>query len=42
MAELCKKFMEDYSKKRNKPSTQGGYQGVIDRNIIPLLGRKKV
>ena len=42
MAELCKKFMEDYSKKRNKPSTQDGYQGVIDRNIIPLLGRKKV
>src|SRR3546814_19468188 len=28
MAELCKKFMEDYSKKRNKPSTQDGYQGV--------------
>lgn len=32
----------DYSKKRNKPSTQDGYQGVIDRNISPLLGRKKV
>lgn len=42
IAELCKKFMEDYSKKRNKPSTQEGYQGVIDRCIIPLLGRKKV
>ena len=40
--ELCKKFMEDYSKKRNKPSTRVGYQGVINRNIIPLLGRKKV
>ncbi|KVS21918.1 tyrosine-type recombinase/integrase [Burkholderia vietnamiensis] len=40
--ELCKKFMEDYSKKRNKPSTQAGYQGVINRNIIPLLGRRKV
>ena len=40
--ELCKKFMEDYSKKRNKPSTQAGYQAVINRNIIPLLGRKKV
>ena len=34
--------MEDYSKKRNKPSTRVGYQGVIDRYIIPLLGRKKV
>jgi len=42
VAELCKKFMEDYSKKRNKASTQVGYQGVIDRCIIPLLGRKKV
>ncbi|AZD47273.1 Integrase [Pseudomonas chlororaphis subsp. aurantiaca] len=30
--------MEDYSKKRNKLSTQA----VINRNIIPLLGRKKV
>ncbi len=40
--ELCKKFMEDHSKKRNKPSTRVGYQGIIDRCIIPLLGRKKV
>lgn len=40
--DLCKKFMEDYSKKRNKPSTRVGYQGVMDRCIIPLLGRKKV
>ena len=40
--ELCTKFMEDYSKQRNKPSTQEGYQSVIDRNIIPLLGRMKV
>jgi len=39
---LCEKFMRDYSRKRNKTSTQGGYQSVIDRNIIPLLGRKKV
>ena len=40
--ELCKKFMEDYSKQRNKPSTQKGYQSVIDRNIIPMIGRLKV
>jgi len=39
---LCQKFMEDYSKKRNKPSTRRGYQAVIDRCIVPLLGRKKV
>lgn len=34
--ELCKKFMEAHSKKRNKPS-----QGIINRCIIPLRGRKK-
>jgi uncharacterized protein (DUF736 family) len=38
--ELCKTFMEDYSKQRNKPSTQEGYQSVIDRNIIPLTERE--
>jgi len=42
MEELCKKFMTDYSSKRNKPTTQAGYQAAIDRNIIPMLGRKKV
>lgn len=42
MKEYCHTFMEDYSKQRNKPSTQRGYQGVIDRCIIPLLGRMKV
>ncbi|GBC54728.1 integrase arm-type DNA-binding domain-containing protein [Pseudomonas aeruginosa] len=40
--ELCVQFMEDYSKQRNKPSTQKGYQSVIDRNIIPMIGRLKV
>ncbi|OYV93599.1 MAG: hypothetical protein B7Z60_07945 [Ferrovum sp. 37-45-19] len=40
--ELCGRFMSDYSKVRNKPSTQKGYQGNIDRNIIPILGRMKV
>jgi len=42
MEALCEKFMTDYSSKRNKPTTQVGYQGVIDRNIIPMLGRKTV
>src|SRR5260370_7611071 len=27
---------------RNKPSTQRGYQAVIDRCIVPMLGRLKV
>lgn len=42
MKEFCYTFMEDYSKQRNKPSTQRGYQGVIDRCIIPIMGRMKV
>jgi len=42
MEALCAKFMKDYSRQRNKPSTQEGYQSVINHNIIPLLGRKKV
>jgi len=42
MEALCAKFMTDYSSKRNKPTTQAGYRAVIDRNIIPMLGRKKV
>jgi len=42
MKEYCHTFMEDYSKQRNKPGTQRGYQGVIDRCIIPILGRMKV
>ena len=37
MKEFCHTFMEDYSKQRNKPSTQRGYQGVIDRCIIPIM-----
>lgn len=40
--ELCGKFMEDYSKQRNKPSTQEGYQSVVERNVMPLLGLRKV
>jgi len=34
--------MGDYSRKRNKPSAQDGYQAVIDRCIVSLLGCKKV
>jgi len=41
MAALCAKFMKDYSRQRNKPSTQEGYQSVINYNIIPLLGARK-
>ena len=40
--ELCTRFMEDYSKTRNKPSTQRSYQYQIDRLIIPAFGGKKI
>ena len=40
--ELCARFMEDYSKTRNKPSTQRSYQHQIDRWIIPAFGGKKI
>lgn len=40
--ELCTRFMEDYSKTRNKPSTQRTYQHLIDSSIIPAFGSKKV
>ncbi|MCY1293978.1 Phage integrase family protein [compost metagenome] len=39
--ELCKRFMEDHSKVRNKPSTQGSYQYQINRYIVPAFGSKK-
>ncbi|EJV1367255.1 tyrosine-type recombinase/integrase [Pseudomonas aeruginosa] len=42
MKEYCHAFMEDYSKQRNKATTQRGYWGVINRNIIPIMGRMKV
>jgi integrase len=40
--ELCTKFIEDYSKPKNRPRTVESYQGYIDRHIIPNLGALKV
>jgi len=40
--ELCTKFMEDYSKPKNRPRTVESYQGYIDRHIVPNLGTLKV
>lgn len=42
VAELCTRFMKDYSKTRNKPSTERSYQHRIDRLIIPAFGNMKV
>jgi integrase len=40
--ELCTKFMEDYSKPKNRARTVRSNQGYIDRHIIPKLGALKV
>jgi integrase len=40
--DLCKRFLEDYSRPRNKPSTVETYQKYADRHIIPILGSIKV
>jgi integrase len=40
--ELCTKFIEDYSKPKNRPRTVESYQGYIDRHIVPNLGVLKV
>ena len=40
--ELCTKFIEDYSKPKNRARTVQSNQGYIDRYIIPELGGFKV
>ena len=40
--ELCTKFIEDYSKPKNRPRTVESNQGYIDRHIVPNLGTLKV
>ena len=39
---LCTKFMEDYSKPKNRARTVESNQGYINRHIIPKLGALKV
>jgi len=42
MKQLCDKFIEDYSKLHNKPSTVEGNELNIKNHIVPRLGRMKV
>jgi len=42
VVQLCAKFMEEYSKVRNKPRTVSSNQGYIDRHIVPVIGGIKV
>ena len=39
VAELCARYMEEYVSVRCKPGTAGLYRSVIDRHILPALGR---
>ena len=40
--DLCKRFIDDYSRSRNKPSTVETNQQYIDNHIVPILGSMKV
>ncbi len=40
--ELCERFIEDYSKPKNRPSTVLGNQGYMRRYILPAFGSMKV
>jgi integrase len=40
--ELCLKFIEDYSKPKNRPETVLSNQGYINRHIVPNLGHRNV
>jgi integrase len=42
MKELCTKFIEDYSRPKNRPRTVQSNQGYINRHIVPNLGSLKV
>ena len=39
VAELCARYMEEYVAVRCKPGTAALYRSVIDRHVLPALGR---
>jgi integrase len=41
VVQVCAKFIEDYSKVRNKPRTVKSNQGYVDRQIVPIIGGVK-
>lgn len=40
--DLAERFIEEYSKTRNKPRTVETYQGYLRLHILPALGNRKV
>lgn len=42
VAQLCQRFLEEHSARRNKPGTAYNYRRLVDRFVLPQLGRRKV
>jgi hypothetical protein len=42
IADLCDRFIAEYSKKRNKPSTTYAYEELVRNKIKPALGHRTV
>ena len=42
MAELARRFMEDYAPAHLKPNTARLYRKIIDNRILPRLGKRRV
>jgi integrase len=41
LAELCRRYLDEYVDKRCKPATRHDYRRVLDRYVIPSLGMLK-
>src|SRR5690606_33428912 len=42
IADLCSRFLKEYSAKRHKPSTHDNYRFNIERWILPRIGGMKI
>jgi integrase len=42
VADVCKRFLDEYSSHRNKDGTRYNYERLIDRFILPVWGHRKI
>lgn len=42
VAQLCERFLDEHSARRNKPGTAYNYRRMIERFVLPSLGHRKV
>jgi integrase len=42
VADLCARFLEEHAARRNKPGTLFNYRCLVERFVLPELGRRKV